>query len=349
MNDLSRTMPSYLLRQRSACSLVKSELLGDKHRPRQHQATQVVEEMTLRGLFRSTDGGPINERTWKRWWNCENQIRPGNAELLDRVLTGQPGFIKSLLRGKEFPHQLHQLHQHFDAIDAAGWWNGETESDWIEQREDRCHRILIQLHRSWRLGRHGSTKLFPEPRAKLLYDRASPSERAEMEERWSSGFGKVMISYWLTEPDRLPDEIQEHYEILSPSSMPNFLFEVGKATDFLTDEKITLWSIHFATASLLHWGLMYCHRYPFMAGQHLEHLGLWDKVSTLFWGTPGDSEFLAHRLGILEQPQHWDALNNYRMARIIYRKTLRHLGISPKEVNDVFCSVYRHWPIKYKG
>lgn len=349
--DRSAELPTFQVRKRAACSLVKQQLLGDRHRPFEVQQTAMAK--ALRANFRDSEK-EVSKETWASWWSGRREMKAGSLAMLDRA-SGQPeGFIASLVTGS--PYQpLSCLHLHFEALDAAGYFGRKSDETWEQERRDRALAVLDVLHQKWRptasrYVRHA----FPKSCLQVEYEALATDE--EREAYWAeTGDMKAYFEMRLNDPDPLSDATFDAYDPQSPVCMPRFLMAVGHDLDFLSEDKIEAWAWDLATAALALFGLLHASRYDGSLGAQREHMWLWSQMFALFWMPPenhtpvSDHEFMLYFVELRHTAEYVEVLDIFCRARSSYQARLNELALVPADVRAIFNKSIAMRPIVYSA
>ncbi len=339
-------LPSWQLRTRAACSVVKLELLGELYDPVKHQASSVVR--TLEQKYHVD----LDRKTWMSWWQAETPIdlKKNKLAILDRLARkhfGGNGAVSALLSGKAFDNPLHL---HFDALDAASYCGGETEESWLSEREKRATQVLVSLHRKWRPGLRGQINLFPS-KQKAEFDAASPERRKQLEHEWS-GLSHIIWKDLRDRPPSVSIEARNTYNVFSPASVAFFLFAIGLDRNFVYDEMVHSWALDLASAILGLFGLVWCFRHEFEASTHFIPYKRIMAVLDLLLDE--DHEFdrkqFVRNIGYDElffaQPESFE---NFWHARDAYKETIETLGLHRSAIRAIADAPYENRPAVFKS
>jgi hypothetical protein len=339
--------PSFQLRNRAACSLVKRKLLGDRDRPFEAQPKAMAK--ALGAKFRASTR-EVSKETWAAWWRGEQAPKEQNQKMLDQAYGKASGFISSLIDGKPFrespQHSESALHLHFEALDAAGCSGEKADDAGREKLEEKAFRVLRVLHRKWRPNRLGALPdIYPKSGTLVEFEAAqTDTERDAIRARFPDNFKPSLFELALKSPDRLSREVLDTYDVLSPASLGAFLLAVGLDSKFLSEDKIDDWAWDFATASLALFALLYAQPGDFLIARYPSYLSFWDKVHKLFWFEDGDSdsdedfEYVLQCLGLWESASE-EVCYNFCRAREAYKLKLGAYGLNRADVREVFESV----------
>jgi hypothetical protein len=344
-NDLSAERPTFQLRRRAACSVVKRHLLRDRHQPFEAQQTAMAK--ALQAFVQ--DDSEFRGATWRGWWSGEREMKTGKLALLDRASGEAPGFIQELVLGGSLGQPFSPLHGHFDALDAAGYF-GRGSEDWESRRWGMALSVLSELHQKWRPNLNRQVPgAFPKSWLRVQYEALATSEEREAFAKETGGNLKVFFDMKLNNPDPLSGPVFEAYDPQSPACMPRFLFAVGHDVEFLSDDKIDAWAWDLATASLALWGLLFAERYDSMLGGQREYAWLWQQVYSLFWRPPeshspvSDRDFLLYIVDLQHSAENEAVLDIFSRARKRYVERLNELGLLTSDIKTVFD---RPWTIR---
>lgn len=326
MGDRNETlMPSaeLRLRRRVALNIVKAELLGDRHDPREHQGSW-VEEAFLDRHQHEKNSRPPNRNTWMSWWDCKHDMQPSRLAILDRVVLPRygrrNGAITALIEGTPFDDATHL---HLAAIGAAGYCSGSTEEDWVAGRWQHSMVTLLALNQRWRPGWHGELRLFAE----LREDKTS------------------------IRSVRVDARTLQAYDIYSPVSIVLFLYHMAFDQSWMDETRMKVWALDLASAALTLWGLVYCTRHEFaMSPAYSSYRRIVGGLLDLFFSN--DEEFsqqqIVHNLDLDEEfdevPEAFDYL--WR-ARTLYRDVLDEWGIDRSSIDAIRIAPYEIWPTTF--
>lgn len=333
--DHSAEQPTSQLRKRAACSLVKQHLLGNRHRPFEAQQTAMA-----KALQPYVDGdGEFRGSTWNSWWTAERDLKAGSLDLLDRASGKPKGFIRELVLGGMLGKPLSPLHAHFDALDAAGYF-GRPDDDWEAHRREIAMSVLRHLHQKWRPNRnHQVPGALPKSSFKVEQD-ALPNQEEEAVFRTLPLGYQAYFKRLLNTPDSLSQSTSTAYDLQSPACMPEFLFAIGHDIKFMSLDKIDIWALDLATASLALWGLLYADRYDTVLGSQQQYSVLWQELHALFWEdsdkyAASHYDFLLHIVGLERTTNNYDVIGVFAYARMSYTSSLEELGLHSSDINAV--------------
>lgn len=349
-NDYSSERPSFQVRRRAACSLVKRRLLGKRHCPSQAQQTAMKKAMR-QYVLGDKEFQPV---TWRDWWSGKREIRGEKLALLDRASGEAPGFIQELVLGGSKDQPFSPLHGHFDALDAAGYF-GRKNEDWENRRRQMSLATLGHLHRKWRPNRNRQVPAaFPKSRIKVQYEALATDKERDAFVNETAGKHKAFFKVQLDYPDPLSEPVFHRYDPQSPACMPAFLFAVGHDAQFLSEEKLDTWAWDLATASLSLWGLLFADRYDSVLGGQREYGWLWSQLYALFWmGTDEHSfseerDFLLYVAELQHTAENEEVLDIFSRARNSYMATLHELGLVPSDIQAIFDRPWEERPVIFR-
>lgn len=338
--DHSAGQPTFQLRMRAACSIIKRHLLGEHHKPFEPQHTAM--EKALRP-YAVNDKSEIQKETWLRWWRGETKMQPGKLAQLDRASGKPEGFIQELVLGGTRGQSFSPLHAHFDALDSAGYF-GRKDEDWVSRRREMALFVLNELQQKWRPDQNRYVPgIFPKSLLRVQYDAlATDEERAAFAKRIAGGFGYLFNSK-INHPDALSQSTFNAYDSLSPVGMLAFLLAVGYDDAFMSEEKIDAWALDLATASLALSGLVFADDYDLMHSNG-KYNWLEQNLHILFWIMADENENSSvSEYGLLlyllmaakistETDTHIETFNRGRKS---YAQHLKELGLTTSDVKSV--------------
>jgi hypothetical protein len=310
-------LPSWQLRTRAALNIVKAELLGPEHAPQFHQAS-LVSEVLLEKFH------AIGRGTWTSWWDCKHRMQPQHLPVLDRVVNERfgkrNGAMTALIDGTAFDSAIHQ---HFAAIDAAGYCAGATEEEWLEERERHSMRVLTELHQQWRPGPSGELRIFSEP-----------AKHGRLKHR-------VLVS----------SEARLAYDVFAPASVASFLYRMAFDQRCMADFMLQTWALDLASSTLALWGLVYCMRHEFfMSPTFRYYRNLVGGLLSLFFDDEDkfSLEQVAHNFDENELFDETPGAFDYLLeARALYKGLLDELGIDRMAINEIRNVSSERWPTTF--
>lgn len=354
MKDLSRTLPTFQLRRIAACNLVKATCLGERHVPGKAQFDLMFKKFSqVAGISDLPD-----PRTWDIWLAGTSQIQASKIDLLDRVFereTNQNGVIRGLIEAWPVDHpkrpQNAPIHLHFDALDAAGYWGGGSETDWVADKQNRADTIFRTLHRAWNPSSGPVYSTFNSDMA-IRYEQASEEEREKIRQSFSQ-FQPNPFERILNTPPSPNRQAREFFQLAAPASVWEFLFSLSIDHDFLVSDRLDRWALDLATVGAAMYAVAYSNRYDvFGSASPAKEILIVAGVNELFWKKETDLLTVLWRFGIgqvddlpLEVEKTFSRLWEARQA---YWELMSTLGISLDQISEILDRQWEKRPIIFQ-
>lgn len=352
IKDLSRESPTFQIRRIAACNLLKAVCLGEKHDVGADQYELMYPYFSKVAGVSDIPG----KDTWKKWLAGAAMFKDSKLSILDktfREVTEHEDFIISLVQGQNYAGKRpanSPIHLHFDALDAAGYWGGGDEEDWVNKKQARAEKIFRTLHHEWDPSSGPIYSTFTSD-LQLKLDTASDEERKTIRESYAK-CQPDPFERFLNMPPKPDSELRHSFELASPASVWKYLFDLAKDFNFLVADRLERWALDLATASAAMYAIVYSNRYDTIGSTRPRKETLIAAgTDELFWKADTDLSIVLWRFGgLIEEVPEEILLPLYcRLweARECYWKWMSALGISPPQIKTILDRQWEERPIAF--
>lgn len=372
---------SDVLRRKGAANLFKSVVLGAKNVAGKHQTQAMINAMPKQFATAA-----IFDKSWKTWFGNGFQSSPQDKSVavMDQIarvmqsvspdfdrfqLPSHPHFYAELSRGGLMARLLQPteaadrlavliarandyepvsaLHLHFDAIEAAAWFDAFGDVPWAVVTAVASRRILELLHDRWG-PRHGS--LYDRFESDFSFEwRMADSEKKREIREFTARFKPDLFDYCM-KPGVRPDwNFVGCSRDIAADHVYKLLFALAADPKFLNERRLPIWSLDSATASLAMHGLAWVDRYNTMALGGPEELHYWSALHAVFFTVePFDYFEIGPAVGCSSANWQQESLSCLMRARESYHSLLHSLDISPQQISAAVMNVRRQHPLIYR-
>lgn len=375
-------VPYRAIRQHAAFNLFKWFVLGNRHKPGQHQAALVHRAMSDAGIARC-----VEVRTWRGWfgktprraygdtiavldsyvaarthpphWTLDAVAPQGRffldlvegglaASLMEPIAAREP-WVALMRRALNY-EPLSRIHLHIDAIESAALSEGNGETRWELVKATAAKRVLELIHSRWSQ-RRGTVYSELTPDLELAWRAADAGERERIRER-----------YRRFKPDRFaaerrraprPDWSVVGVEAdIAPHNVYRLLLALAADEDFLVADRLHVWTLDLVSAGLAMHALAWTDRYT-THGRHLSpEMIHWGALAAVFFsdepnGAIMDAIAAAFRVNRTEFTAA--AADNFCRARESYWNLLRMLHVDRESLGALVTRCWQVRPVVYRG
>ena len=376
-----KTFTTWELRRRCAANLFKSAVLGDKHVPGNHHTNAMINGMT-----KAHESASVFEKTWKTWFSTDFRSTPQakSIEILDEIardivpdssvissfdLPRHPRFYSELARGglmsrlieptessdpittligraNEY-EPISAFHLHFDALDAAFWFEDCGKTPWVVITAIAANRVLELLFDRWS-PRHGLLYKEFASDFSINWDAADDEKRSEIRESCAR-FTPDLFDHFMRPGARPNWGLVCFSTDISSLHIYKLLFAISADPAFLNERRLPIWSLDLSTAALAMHALAWTDRYNTMATGHPEELYYWSAFHSIYFSLEPLDDF---EIGVASalSPARWQdsPIPQFRQASEIYSALLEVCGMTPAEVLETAMTARDEHPLIYK-
>lgn len=374
-------VPYRAIRQPAAFNLFKWFVLGNRHKPGQHQAALIhramsdariarcVEVRTWQGWFRKTPRRAYGDtiavldsyvaaRTHPPHWTLDVVAPQGRffldlvegglaASLMKPIAMKQPGL--ALIRRALDYEPLSRIHLHIDAIESAAMSEGNGEATWELVKATAAKRVLELIHSRW-CPRRGTVYSELTPDLELAWQSADAGERERIRER-----------YRRFKPDRFAADRRRaprpNWSVvgvetdIAPHNVYRLLLALAGDEDFLVADRLHVWALDLVSAGLAMHALAWTDRYTTHGGRVSPEMVYWAALEAVFFSDEPDCAVvtaIAAAFNVNKTDFNEVAAVNLYRARESYRHLLSMLHVDRKSLGALVARCWQARPIVYR-